>query len=182
MVIRFFWTRAASAWIAVLYMVLGLLLLLFPDASGRFFIQALAAGAVLYGVVHLWRYGQSRRTAEDSPGDLFLGILPLAFAAFALLRPLTILSFLPLTLGLLLLADGIGKAPLAIRAVRGRGADRLPQLIACLLPIVLGGLLVADPFQGARAVIMVFGFALLADGASDLATAILARRAGGSGG
>ena len=80
MVIRFFWTRAASVWIAVLYMVLGLLLLLFPDASGRFFIRALAAGAVLYGVVHLWRYGQSRRTAEDSPGDLFLGVLPLAFA------------------------------------------------------------------------------------------------------
>ena len=177
MVIRFFWTRAASVWIAVLYMVLGLLLLLFPDASGRFFIRALAAGAVLYGVVHLCRYGQSRRTAEDSPGDLFLGALPLAFAAFALLRPLTILSFLPLTLGLLLLVDGLGKAPLAVRAMKRRGDDRVPQLIACLLPIVLGGLL-----QGVRAVIMVFGLALLADGASDLATAILARRSEGSGG
>jgi len=61
MVIRFFWTRAATVWLGVLYMVLGLLLLLFPDASGRLFVRSLAAGAVVYGVVHLWRYGQDRR-------------------------------------------------------------------------------------------------------------------------
>lgn len=181
MVIRFFWTRAATVWLGVLYMVLGLLLLLFPDASGRLFVRSLAAGAVVYGVVHLWRYGQDRRTEEASPGDLFLGVLPLAFAVFALLRPLTILAFLPLTLGLLLLADGIGKIPLMARAVKGRGSDLIPQLIACLLPIALGILLVANPFRGVRAVIVVFGVGLLIDGASDLATALLARRAEGGG-
>ena len=85
------------------------------------------------------------------------------------------------TLGLLLLADGLGKLPLMARAVRGRGTDLIPQLIACLLPIALGILLVANPFRGVRAVIMVFGVGLLIDGASDLATALLARRAEGGG-
>lgn len=138
MKLQFFWSRTASVWIALLYIILGLPLLLFPGASGSVFVWALAAGAAVYALSHLWRYIQARKLEQASGGDLFLAILPLAFAIFSISWPQAILSFLPLVLGALLLVDGVGKAPLAI---------------------------------------MIFGAALVADGVSDLITALISRKA-----
>ena len=176
MMLEFFWTRTASIWIAILYMLLGLALLLFPGASGTIFVWALAAGAAVYGLSHLWRYIQSKRAGEGLGGDLFLGILPLVFALFALLRPYSILAFLPLVLGLLLLVDGVGKLPLVIQGRKARVPFFLPLLLSALLPILLGLLLVINPFQAAEVVIMTFGAALIIDGATDFATAFLSRK------
>ena len=89
-----------------LYIVMGLLLPAFPGASSTLFVWVLAAGAAAYGASHLWRYIQGRRSGGALAGDLFLSILPAAFAGFALLWPEAVLSVLPLVLGSLLLVDG----------------------------------------------------------------------------
>lgn len=176
MTLQFFWSRTASVWIALLYMLLGLPLLLFPGVSGSVFVWALAAGAAAYAVSHLWRYLQGRKTGQASGGDLFLTILPMAFAIFSISWPQAILSFLPLVLGTLLLVDGVGKAPLVIAAIRSKPPILIPLLLSSLIPTILGILLVVNPFHAARLVIMIFGAALVADGVSDLITALIARK------
>lgn len=35
---QFFWTRAASVWVAALYIAMGVLLFAFPAATGTFFV------------------------------------------------------------------------------------------------------------------------------------------------
>lgn len=175
MTFRFFWTRTASIWSAVLYMALGLLLFLFPAASGAVFVWALAAGAAVYAFLHLRRYRQSRQAGEDAGTDLFLTVLPLTFAAFALFWPQAILSLLPLALGALLLVDGIGKAPLILPAFIDKSPALIPLLFSSLIPLLLGVVLVLNPFHTARLVIMVFGITLTADGISDLLTAWMSR-------
>lgn len=97
MKLQFFWSRTASVWIALLYIILGLPLLLFPSASGSVFVWALAAGAAVYAASHLWRYIQGPQNGARPPeADLFLAVLPLAFAIFSISWPQAILSFLPL--------------------------------------------------------------------------------------
>ena len=160
MTLQFFWSRTASVWIALLYMLLGLPLLLFPSISGSVFVWALAAGAAAYAISHLWRYIQGRKTGQGSGGDLFLAVLPLAFSIFALSWPQAILSFLPLVL-----AAFHTKPPILI-----------PLILSSLIPTVLGILLVVNPFPAARLVIMIFGATLVADGVSDLVTALMARK------
>lgn len=177
MKLQFFWTRSACVWIAVLYMALGLPLLLFPAASGSVFVWSLAAGAAVYAVSHLWRYLQARKEGQTSGGDLFLFVLPLAFALFALSWPQTILSFLPLVLGALLLVDGVGKVPLILSSLQARPPVLIPLFLSALIPVALGSLLVLNPFHAAQLVIMVFGAALVADGVSDLITALMSRKA-----
>ena len=104
---EFFWVRAASVWVAALYIAMGVLIFAFPAASSTFFVWALAGGAAAYGVSHLVRYLQERKAAgKGNPGDLFLTVLPAAFSVFALIWPQAILSVLPLVLGSLLLAIG----------------------------------------------------------------------------
>lgn len=177
MTLQFFWSRTACVWIALLYMLLGIPLLLFPGISGSVFVWALAAGAAAYAVSHLWRYIQGRKSGQASGGDLFLTVLPIAFSVFSILWPQAILSFLPLVLGALLLVDGVGKLPLVIAAVQAKSAALIPQLLSSFVPAILGILLVVNPFHAARLVIMIFGAALVADGISDLITALLSRKA-----
>ena len=176
MKLQFFWSRTASVWIALLYIILGLPLLLFPSASGSVFVWALAAGAAVYAASHLWRYIQGRKMEQASGCDLFLAVLPLAFAIFSISWPQAILSFLPLVLGALLLIDGVGKAPLAIAAIQSKPPILIPLVLSSLIPIVLGVLLVVNPFHVAQLAIMIFGAALVADGVSDLVTALISRK------
>lgn len=171
---QFFWSRAACVWIALLYVALGLPLLLFPDVSGTVFVWALAIGAAIYGVSHLWRYFQSREKGQT--GDLFLGILPLGFSVFALLSPQAILSFLPIVLGALLLMDGVGKLPLMVRGIREKSPAMVPLIVSAVLPVLIGIVLMVNPFTVAKMVIMAFGLTLMADGVSDLITALLIRQ------
>ena len=115
---NYFWSRNASVGMAVLYIALGLPLVLFPAAVGTAFVWALAIGCVVYAVPHLIRYLQGRKVGQSFGGDLFLTVLPLFFALFALFRPHVILSFLPFVLGALLLMDGVGKLPLMLASIR----------------------------------------------------------------
>lgn len=173
---EFFWVRTASVWIAALYLMMGLALLLFPAAGSTLFIWALAAGAGIYGAGHLIRWFQGRKAGRENPGDLFLTLLPAAFAAFALIWPRAVLSVLPLVLGSLLLVDGVGKLPLAVHGLRVRAPGMVPLALSSVLPMVLGTVIILNPFATAQVAVMVFGASLIADGASDLATLILEHR------
>lgn len=173
---QFFWTRTASVWVAALYILMGILLFAFPAASSTLFVWALAAGAGAYGLIHLIRYLQARKMGCGNPGDVFLAVLPAAFAAFSLIWPQAVLSVLPLVLGSLLLVDGVGKLPLAYMGVREQHPGMIPMLLSSIVPILLGGLIIINPFTTMQLVVMVFGAALAADGISDLVTVILEKR------
>ena len=176
--VMYFWERSASVWIALLYMVMGGLLLAFPAATSTVFVWALAGGAACYGVSHLLRYLQTRKNGTASPADLFLTVMPVAFAVFALVWPQTLLSFLPLVLGSLLLLDGVGKLPLAIMALRAHTPDATALLLSSLIPLVLGAVIVVNPFQTVQLVVRIFGVGLIADGIADFAAVLTARRTG----
>lgn len=159
-----------------MYIVLGALLFLFPGVSGTVFVWALAAGVGIYGLSHLWRYRQHRKADTPSPGDLFAGALALAFALFALLWPMRILSFLPFALGGLLLLDGIGKLPLTFQVLRNRSSMTLPVCISTLIPLAIGLFLILRPLSVVRGTIMVFGGALILDGISEFSSAMMAKK------
>lgn len=173
---QYFWARNASVSLAVIYILLGLPLVLFPAAMGSIFVWALAIGCLIYAVPHLIRYLKGRKVGQAFGGDLFLSVLPTLFAVFCLFRPDIILSFLPFVLGALLLMDGVGKLPLMLDAIQTHAPDLVYSVVSTLIPLVLGLLLVINPFQAAQMVIMVFGISLIADGIGDLVHALAAAR------
>ncbi|OUN23498.1 DUF308 domain-containing protein [Pseudoflavonifractor sp. An85] len=168
---NFFWSRNASVGMAVVYIVLGLPLLLFPAAVGTVFVWALAIGCLVYAVPHFVRYLQGRKVGQAFGGDLFLSVLPLLFALFALLRPHVILSFLPFVLGALLLLDGVGKLPVMLDAIQTHAPGMAYGVASTLVPLILGIVLLINPFQAAQMVIQFFGLGLILDGVADFIAA-----------
>ena len=80
-------------------------------------------------------------------------------------------------LGIMLLVDGIGKMPLAVDALSVYSPYRFWVLISAVLPLILGIVLLVNPFRAAKAAIMFFGISILADGLFELITYIQQRRA-----
>ena len=133
----YFWSRNATLGMAALYLVLGIVLLLFPGMSGTVFCWGLAAGAGLYAAGNFWRWHQGKKQGYSLPGLLLAGLLAAVLCLVCIFRPQFILSFLPLVLGIVL---------------------------------------IANPFGVAKTVIRFFGIGLIVDGVCDLITVLSARR------
>lgn len=172
----FFSPGGVSPLTAVLCMLLGLILLIFPGMSGSVFCWGLAGGAIVLGAINLVGYYNSRRQGFSGAASGFLGLFFLLAGIFCLLSPATVLSLLPLALGVLLLLNGLSRLPAAVEAFRaGSGAFR-PLLFSALIPMLLGLILVADPFGAAKGVIRFFGISLLLNGLCDLSACMAGRR------
>ena len=168
--------RTTSLWASVLYMALGLVLTFWPGMSGTVFCWGIAAALILYAAHSFWYFIKARNLGFTAGGTLVIGILCLAFGIFCFSRPYVVLSFLPIALGIMLLVDGIGKMPLAVDALSVYSPYRFWVLISAVLPLILGIVLLVNPFRAAKAAIMFFGISILADGLFELITYTAAPR------
>lgn len=168
--------RTTSLWASVLYMALGLVLTFWPGMSGTVFCWGIAAALILYAAHSFWYFIKARNLGFTAGGTLVIGVLCLAFGIFCFSRPYVVLSFLPIALGIMLLVDGIGKMPLAVDTLSAYSPYRFWVLVSAVLPLILGIVLLVNPFRAAKAAIMFFGISILADGLFELITYIQQRR------
>ena len=174
--LQFFWQKQASFGAALLCIFLGLLLFFFPGLTGTVVCWILAGAALISALVQLFFYFRGRRSGMPGTGNLIGTVLFLILGIFLALTPGFILGFLPLILGILLIIDGIGKLPLLFSAFRKGFPFRFSLLLSAALSLILGFVIVANPFGAAETVIMVFGLTLIADGVCDLISAVLSRK------
>ena len=92
----YFWSRNATLGMAALYLVLGIVLLLFPGMSGTVFCWGLAAGAGLYAAGNFWRWHQGKKQGYSLPGLLLAGLLAAGqYSLQSVRRGKTVGIFLP---------------------------------------------------------------------------------------
>lgn len=154
--------------LAVINLALGLVLLLYPELTGRMICYVIGGCALVYGLAKLIGYLRMRELAGFFAADLFVGIFLTGVGIFILTQPRTVLSVLPFLLGVALLLDGISKFQ---RAVQLKKVDYDRWWIAMLLAAataVLGFGLMLYPFSAASAMLRFLGGCLLFSGLGDL--------------
>lgn len=166
---RFFRSRGESVLTSLLYVVLGLVLVLYPATSGRIFCWILGAGALIFAVVQALSAWSARRAGFSAPGSVIaaIGLLCLAIVCFS--APELLLSLLPFVLGGLLALDGITRLPMAWDAVQNRIPMAWLMILITALPLVLGVVLLFRPFTVVTSVIRFFGVSIILGGVLDLA-------------
>lgn len=162
--------------IAILYLLVGVVLILYPEMSSKVFCWSVGGLSLFYAAAGFYRYYKAKRTGVVLYGEAIVALLLAVLGAVCLFFPKTILSFLPFTLGCLLLLVGLMKAPSAWYAVR----ERLPMawftVLLSLVPILLGGVLFFNPFAAVKSVVLFFGVSLAAAGICDLIDIYFTRR------
>lgn len=156
--------------LAVFYLVLGIILVLFPEGSGYAICYLIGGLTIIYGIFHLVLYQRTKSPFVTYRYDLVQGIIGLAIGIYVIIVPEILIETLPVVLGVVVMIDSIVKIQNAWDLKR-MGYDRWwLVMIGALVTLVFGLLMVFYPFTVYLSVIVFVGISLIVNGVSDLIT------------
>ena len=157
---------------SVLYLGLGIFLVMKPGTALNIVCYALGGVVLACAAVQLIRYFVVERGVFQSQLTLISGLVCLALGAFLLLRSDIVVSILPIVFGLFVIFDAIGRVQNALD-LRRCGYDSWKGfLLLPVLSVVLGVILIANPFGAMETLVMAIGVILIVEGAINLLSAL----------
>ena len=148
--------------LSALYCVFGVLLIAVPDFSMKLLGILVGCMMIGFGAVKLMGYFSR---------DLAYGTLLIVLGLIVLVRPVQLVSFFCLVLGICILADGLFKIQAASDSKRFGLRPWWLILTLAIAACLAGLLLVFRPMDGARALLVLLGIAMLAEGILNLCVA-----------
>lgn len=153
---------------ALLCVILGVVLLVWPSASIQ--IACIALGMVLggYGIVQIVLYLVTKEKTMISHSMMVLGIVLAVIGIYIVLRPETILKAIPIIVGIMIVIHGLHNAVQALDLRKMTYENWWVALLLAILTIAFGVLLVCNPFEAIDVAVRLVGICLLYDGLSDM--------------
>ena len=153
----------------ILYIVVGLILILFPSITFRVISYLVAIVLILTGVIAIANYFTKAAENEFQKGGLALGLIAIAVACFLFVKPDTISALLPTVLSFGIILSGLLKLESAIALHKIKYKNWLAVLIASLVCIAYGIVLLLVP----DTLIIMLGIGIAFGGLTDLVSALL---------
>jgi len=167
---------AKIAYIAIsaLTCALGLALIIWNDISVSVLGVIIGVLMIVSGLVRMAGYFSRDLYRLAFQYDLPFGLLLTALGVLVLFNPEGLMTFICITYGVCILADGLFKMQMSFDAKRF-GLNRWWLILLCaILAGVCGLLLILRPVEGAQAIMILFGITLLFEGIMNILTAITA--------
>lgn len=169
----------SSILMSVAYIVLGVLLIIFPDISGKVISYVLGGAAVVYGIVNLTIYFLLNVRDSLYRNEFIIGIGSIVFGLLIILKSDVIVSLVPLLLGLIIMISGFINLQKGVVAWR-IGYNRSVVYVLIAAVSIVFGVAIMFFLNGKAATNILFtviGAGLVYAGASDLiATLVLANK------
>ena len=164
---------------SVCYIILGILLIMFPDISGKVISYVLGVSAIVYGIVNLTIYFLLNVRDSLYRNEFIIGIASIVFGLLIILKADVIISLIPLLLGLIIMISGFINLQKGVVAYRiGYNRSMVYVLISAIS--IIFGVTIMFFMSGKTAMDMLYiviGAGLVYSGASDLiATLVLANK------
>ena len=157
---------------SLLYLALGIFLLAVPGTALNIVCYALGAVVLICAAVQLVRYFTASHKVFQSQFTLISGLVCLGLGGFLLLRSDIVVRILPVVFGLFVLFDSLGRIQNALELRRCGYASWKWFILLALLSVVLGGIMIFDPFAAMETLVMGIGIILIVEGAFNLGGAI----------
>lgn len=151
---------------AALTLVLGVILAIMPGVAAGALVSVLGWILVVFGAVCLISVFATRAGGME-PVSIATGLLALASGLVLLIRPGVLVSLCGIVLGLFLVIHGlqdIGQA----RKAKALGYEANMALILAIVKLVMGALVIFNPFSTAALLIRMAGIFLVVDALGDL--------------
>lgn len=153
---------------AVLCIILGIVLMVYPDTSLTLVCQAVGVIVLVTGIGFIISHIRGGLFSLFYKLDLILGLLFLVLGVYILMNPWGLLSIIPIVFGVLLIYHGISDLGQAME-LRKYEADRWwISIIIAVITIVLGFLIMSNPFGTIDMLMRIIGACLVYDGLSNL--------------
>ena len=159
--------------IPAVYIVLGLVMVIFPETTEKTFCLSLGAIAAVLGIISLVTYFS--RDFEDSVYryDFVNGVMLILLGLLFIVKMEMIIKLIPIMLGVMILANGIMKLQHAIDLKRIEFSGWLYVLVFSLLCLSVGAVCLFRPAFIASTIIILMGISFLFCGITDFITLFL---------
>ena len=158
---------------SVVYLVLGLVLFLWPGMTTKLFCIAAGALLLLYGAINIVSFFTHSGHTNGLQAELIFGIVSAAVGLFFLIQPRVILSILPIILGLYICIDALVNLKRALDMRNYGYAKWTATLVMALVSLALGLLVLFNPFSTQLLLVRVVGAVFVYQGVSDLISILM---------
>lgn len=155
---------------AAVYIIVGLILTFFPASTARTIGYAFATVILIVGLGFLYRF-IIKETAYCFVGnELVIGIVLVLASIYVYARVESVVSIIPVLLGIVVTVSGITKLQNAIGLRKMQYQGSTAVLVLGILNIFFGIVLIFNPFSAVTTLIMLIGLGLVFSGVTDLVT------------
>ena len=159
--------RMSSIAAALVTILLGVILIWWPDRSVNFLCMLLGVSIFITGIIYI--LGWLARRKEGVPAFFVLpGVILCALGVWLMTSPASVIKLIQYIFGAILIFHGAVDLQGAVSLMRRRWGRWWVDLLLALLTILLGVLVLLNPFGIFAALVMLIGAALVFDGVSDL--------------
>ena len=153
---------------AILCILLGIVLVAWPDLSMQIVCTAIGAVLLIGGGVRLAVYFTAKDGSVYAQMNLITGIILAVVGVWILMQPDKVLAIIPIIVGIVIALHGINNLQQAITLCKEKYDKWWIALILGLLTVGFGVLLVCRPFEALNTAVMMIGIFLIYDGISDI--------------
>lgn len=153
--------------IAVVSIVVGIILTIFPGATLRTIGRLISAALFIMGAVAIVTY--LKRNAEDNfmRNDFLKGLVEITLGVCTLIKADLIVNILPVVLGVVVIISGCKKLQETIDMFKAKSQSWLLILILAVINIAVGIVIVCNPFKTMTVITIVTGAGLIYGGVMD---------------
>lgn len=162
---------------AVIMVVLGLVLVIWPHILGVMLCYLLGGALILMGVIQLVVFLRGERLGFYNKFSMFMGIVLVLLGIWICTQPRIVLSIIPVVVGIIVVLHGLMDLQYTLDIRRTGNTKWWIALIAAIITLVVGLLLVFNPFTAYEVTMILLGIAMLYDGGSDLLLLVFAHLA-----
>ncbi|MBQ1495751.1 MAG: DUF308 domain-containing protein [Bacilli bacterium] len=151
---------------SIIFILIGSFLLARPEDAIHLVSYALGIILIAWGVISVVSFFTDKESQNYLEFGFILGVFVLIFGIIILVKPDTIASIIPLLLGIWMLINGVTKLSYSLTLNNNKSA--LSSIIISLIIVLLGILLIINPFQGAQKLVQILGISILVYSLLDL--------------
>ena len=152
---------------ALVYIVIGLMLIIWPMQAKMFLCYAVGAVSLLIGLGSLARYFTRPGYGVFSRFGMVIGVVLSVIGLLLLFNAKAIIAAIGIIIGAAVLIDSIMRLQMALDAKRSGLRWQAPMIMAGIM-LIVGVVLLFDPFGGLDAATRIAGWALLIEGVMSL--------------
>ena len=159
--------RMSSIAAALVTILLGVVLIWWPDRSVNFLCMLLGVSIFITGIIYI--LGWLARRREGVPAFFVLpGVILCALGIWLMTSPASVIKLIQYIFGAILIFHGVVDLQGSVALMRQKWGRWWVDLLLALLTVALGALILLNPFGTFAALVVLIGAALIFDGVSNL--------------
>ncbi len=153
---------------SVICIILGGVLIFFPQAVNEMIAYVLAAAMFVFSVIELYNYFRKDVKVNFYRNDLVFAVVALVIGIIMLAERDAVIKLIPVILGALIIISGVKKLQNGLDLIRLHMDGWKSLLVLSAINIIFGVIMVVCSLQTAKVITVLIGVGLVFSGATDL--------------